>query len=348
MLGAMPSKKLILHIGSNKTGSSSIQQFLARNRKRLARRGISFPTAGATVYGNHSRMARDLQRYCSGVSPGAEAWDEFVIEARTTSSHMVVVSGEAFWTFGPNGEPFQLLTESVRDLFDEVNILCYLRRQDEYLRSCYVQGLRSGRTAENFEDYVESAVNGDRRWSFDYADRLAHWAEQFGADHLVIRPFEKAQMHGDGLVADFASACGIETGRLKTRLRDKNVSPGRRVMAGMAYAQTMLPKIKGTGGQAGWLSSMCSNMSDELSARWKDEKFVGFGPGQARRFCDSFAAGNEAVARTYLGREDGRLFLSDTYRESEKQPEIVLTQKERREVERRAGKIRKLMAKTWG
>jgi hypothetical protein len=341
----MPNKKLVLHIGSNKTGSGTIQQFLANNRRALAKRGFCFPSGGATVQGNHSRMARDLQRFCNGFIPQAESWNAFMEEARSADQHTVVVSGEAFWTFGANSEPFRLLQEGISSLFDEVDIVCYLRRQDEYLRSCYAQGLRSGRSSLSFDDYVEAAANGGKRWSYDYARNLKHWADSFGVPHLIIRPFEPVQLHRDGLLADFASTCGIDTKRLKMRVRDQNVSPGKRVMAGMAYAQRMLPEINGTGPEAALLSSLCSNMSNELAGKWKDEKFFGFGPGQASRFYEKFSTGNAVVARNYLSREDGRLFLNEAFREEKEQTNINLSKREMRDVERRVSKIAKKIAR---
>lgn len=40
----MPEKKLILHVGTPKTGTTSIQEFLRVNAKVLSRQGITVPT----------------------------------------------------------------------------------------------------------------------------------------------------------------------------------------------------------------------------------------------------------------------------------------------------------------
>ena len=42
-MSSRPKPRLLLHIGSQKTGTTSIQQFLARNRSILSERGFYVP-----------------------------------------------------------------------------------------------------------------------------------------------------------------------------------------------------------------------------------------------------------------------------------------------------------------
>ena len=45
--------KLILHIGSEKTGTTAIQRFFKKNRERLIQNGIYYPLAPMVPDGNH-------------------------------------------------------------------------------------------------------------------------------------------------------------------------------------------------------------------------------------------------------------------------------------------------------
>jgi len=47
------SKKIILHIGTNKTGTSSLQSFLAKNPVFLDKNGLIYPKFGQIYYGHH-------------------------------------------------------------------------------------------------------------------------------------------------------------------------------------------------------------------------------------------------------------------------------------------------------
>lgn len=53
------SKKLILHIGTEKTGTTSIQKFLNLNKDELLNEGIFYPmgTCGTDNYPNHRKLA---------------------------------------------------------------------------------------------------------------------------------------------------------------------------------------------------------------------------------------------------------------------------------------------------
>ncbi|NBO66447.1 MAG: hypothetical protein EBU88_16655, partial [Acidobacteria bacterium] len=57
---ASPERRLILHIGTEKTGSTSIQTFLSLNHRRLAANGIGVPTClGTPLHFRLQLMAHD-------------------------------------------------------------------------------------------------------------------------------------------------------------------------------------------------------------------------------------------------------------------------------------------------
>jgi hypothetical protein len=51
--------KLILHIGTHKTGTTSLQAWLANNREALAANGVSYPHATVAHGSGHHRL-KDL------------------------------------------------------------------------------------------------------------------------------------------------------------------------------------------------------------------------------------------------------------------------------------------------
>jgi hypothetical protein len=200
--------------------------------------------------------------------------------------------------------------------FDDIRVVCYLRRQDLYLRSCYVQAIKSGRSSLGFHEYIEKIAIGKKYRAHEYDKSLDLWASAFGVENIIVRPFERAQLHERGLVVDFCEACNIDWRPFNVAsARVANVSPGVRVMAALLYAQTQLPSQKGTDLVARRQTALCSAMAKQLSSSWDDTPFIGFRYGESRAFLDRFRDGNAYVARKYLHRADGRLFYDEAYQE---------------------------------
>lgn len=72
----MAGKKLILHIGRPKTGTSSIQHFLAANAEALAAEGAVYPRAGRRAPDRRGLRAAHhaLAAICDGRLEGAAAF----------------------------------------------------------------------------------------------------------------------------------------------------------------------------------------------------------------------------------------------------------------------------------
>ena len=62
--------KLILHIGTHKTGTTALQQFLHANRRRLAARGFHYATPPHGL--QHSNLVSNA--LTAGESPSVEAF----------------------------------------------------------------------------------------------------------------------------------------------------------------------------------------------------------------------------------------------------------------------------------
>ncbi len=334
----MSKKTLYLHIGTNKTGTTTIQRFMAMNRAKLSAQGIFYPQKGSTSGGNHSMFARDLQRQSDGKIKNAAVWESFLALVEQSACEHTVVSGEVFWSFKGGLPYFNRLRDDLLAHFDSVKVVCYLRRQDAYLRSCYLQAIKSGRSSRTFDDYKQVIALTKKRRAYEYHESLSLWADAFGRDNLCIRPFERGQLHPDGLVADFCEQCDIDISSLdEDKAKDVNISPGRRVMAAMLYAQTLLPPMQGTGLRARRQTALCTAMAVRLANEWKghDEPFKGFAAGEAKAFYELFAEGNNAIARDYLKRKSGRLFNDMTFIElsANESDAVTLEASERKRVE---------------
>jgi hypothetical protein len=194
--------KLLLHIGSHKTGSTSIQHFCTLNSGLLKSQGYLYPKNPDSAYvpnylaaqlakGQGNKTAEYLKQVCE--------------QAQRGKCHTVVISAESFygmtWFFLDNhGKPWEedywqietRLIEEMRkccDGYDEIRIACYLKPQDEYAVSLYNQFVKNNfGISDSFEEWVERA-----KPIFNFERHIRLWESVFGADAIFLRNFSTSK-----------------------------------------------------------------------------------------------------------------------------------------------------------
>ncbi|MEN6309430.1 MAG: hypothetical protein ABFD91_16910, partial [Anaerohalosphaeraceae bacterium] len=186
----------------------------------------------------------------------------------------------------------------------DVKIVAYLRRQDDLLMSRYNQHIKvTGEPFQNvlyFFPKVEHAMN--------YELVLGRWEKQFGRDAIRVRPYEKQQFHGQNIFGDFLHhILGLEL-TAEYRLPKKDINP-RLSRSAMAYIQLM-HGLNLIGDMRDRLIGVLLKYSITAGQESEDksDKHGLLSPRERLTVIDKYARINEKVARTYLGREDGRLF----------------------------------------
>lgn len=216
-------RRAILHIGTEKTGTTSIQKFLYENRIKLGASGSLFPsTAGfisnqnLVVYGKQAPEA-DLAppsldvNDASMLSDWKEAFAQdhcrevLAFQARHARQSTVIYSAEHLQSRLTQQSEIKRVARLLRPMFEQVSVLVYLRRQDRYAVSAHSTSVRGGdRRLFDFE-----AINAQGPY-YNYRELLHNWSEVFGSDNLVVRLFEKPQLHENDVIADFCLHTGID------------------------------------------------------------------------------------------------------------------------------------------
>lgn len=192
-------RKLFLHVGVHRTGTTSTQRFMRENFDTLLRKGLLYPFGVK----RHDRL---ILRILDGSLKVEDlALD---LEKRAGSHphpvHSVVLSDEDislirdFNLFAPLKERF------------EVKVVVSMRRQDLWLESWYLQNIKwqwnPALAHLSFDEFFE------RRAEFfwiDYAERFAHFETVFGPGSVVAGVFERGDMP-EGPIQSFLHMLGIQ------------------------------------------------------------------------------------------------------------------------------------------
>ena len=197
--------KITLHIGSYKTGSTAIQQFLKRNRSSLLDAGWSYPHAACRNDNAHHLLPFALQNGSrkNDFSEARELVNQVLAEARENGAENIILSSEVFFSLQ------ELEIHRLAAILDdfEVRVVCYLRRQDLFLHSFYMQCIKEAnvRLSDSPMDYVGFNKITDIA---KYDQILNWWAQAFGDGAMCVETFEKSSMP-NGVIPSFSELVGL-------------------------------------------------------------------------------------------------------------------------------------------
>ena len=190
-------RRVYLHIGAPKTGTTYVQDRLTRNASSLRKHGVVLPTSSPIVSPAlfHFRAALDVLDQDWGGSPGhAEgAWDTLLKRVRRASGS-VVVSHEIFAPAPP-----ERIERIVGDLGEalggaegaELHVVYSSRDLGRQLPAAWQESIKQGRkwTLRRFLTRVERGHNWFFR-AFDLPTVLGRWSAAVPADrvHVVTVP----------------------------------------------------------------------------------------------------------------------------------------------------------------
>lgn len=195
--------RLILHIGTYKTGTSSIQRFLFRNRRRLARVGIFYPTAGRghqmSSPGQHE-LATLTEEEAGAPGRGFAALvDEIRSAFVRAECHTLILSAEDFCGLKhPN-----ILAGAFPAFRTEVFLS--LRPQYEIISPFYYTAVAMRVTTLSPDEFLEAHL----RQFLNYHDMLRRW--QTGCPNAIfhVRRYERGSPARANSIADFVNVLGI-------------------------------------------------------------------------------------------------------------------------------------------
>jgi hypothetical protein len=312
---------VLLHIGSEKTGTTSIQHWAAANRGPLAERGILHPAApGEREDGrprpNHvglalavSERARrpDLLGMLGLADPAAAAAYAARMERRLAEEIAAAGCGTLLLSnehlssrLRDEAEVAALraLVERAAGAVAEWRIVLYHRRQDEMIQSIHAMRVLYGAT----EPFRLAARADDAR--LDPRAILGHYAAVFGEGAVTVRVFDRARLVGGDSVADLLSLLGVDPREAGFAQPPRaNVSLGGAALELLRLMNAHLPATRD-----GQPNPARAALVAALR-RLPPEPRAALAPRPALdAFLARYADVNAEIARRWLRRGDGALF----------------------------------------
>ena len=213
----MTKRKLILHIGTEKTGTTSIQSALVKNRDKLENNNYFFPMS----LGPRSQVKLANYALADGVISNLRIMDgihtssdvipyrekvekELAAELQRTKASTVVMSNEHCSSRLVSLVDINRLKHFLSDYFDDIKIVVYLRQQESFLSSWYSTSVKNGNSKK-----IPNALNFRNNNMFNYDLLLQKWEQVFGKNNIILKIFEKEDLENGDVVEDFFKLLNI-------------------------------------------------------------------------------------------------------------------------------------------
>ncbi len=310
---------LYLHIGTPKTGTTSLQNFLALNAEVLEKHGVCFPDFGfeypgkgvnrnghflITTYYRDEEGNRILEKEQEDYERGMR------LLAECAGTHdKIILSDEGLWmpAVRVRTDFWDVLKDSLASLHIDLKIIVYLRRQDLFAQSHWAQKVKEG-ACYDFQEYLETPTFLD--YPLDYYAYMRMLAERFGKESLIIRVFEKSQFRGEEhtIYSDFLDIFGL---KLSDGFDIEQEVYNTSLEGDYLEIKRILNALPEFHSNKHMLIYYMRTVQDMQLFEDNYRKTTCFKEGEQEAFMERFNEGNEKVAREFLNREDGRLFRED-------------------------------------
>jgi hypothetical protein len=175
-------KRIWLHIGAPKTGTTFLQAALLQGAQQLRSQSITY--VGEGYWLGVDLRDKVLSHECKVNL--REHWTKIL--ARCEGETVILSSEGFFGRWEANGADNKQLAERLRDVFpkNQIEVVMCVRRFDKFYESLYNQTIKEG-LSHDFEEFIRKFDPEGLRWDV----RLRPYVDVFGASNVHIADFDK-------------------------------------------------------------------------------------------------------------------------------------------------------------
>ena len=296
---------VVLHIGTEKTGSTAIQAYLRENQRALREaHGTLIPAALGGAAATHLaaacqrretpdalRSARGLDTLEAVLAYSNTLAGQLREELASAQPDQLLLSCENFTSRLQTREEVEALRDFLQPFAASVKVVVYLRDQVDMITSSYTTKVRNGFTGQ-----FRFPPQGAERSDAHYDALLELWSVVFGAANMDVRLYDKNRLEDADIVTDFCQATGIPADLPRSDPRP-NRSPDVHILELLRRLNEEIPH-RIDGGP----NPLRGDLADAVFALNADNT------GDALRAADTslgerFDAGNRAVAAKWFAQD---------------------------------------------
>lgn len=180
------TREIILHIGTSKTGTSSLHYAFHKLVNSLEQQGILYPDIGVGGFNwvtERGASSGNMDVNYPNLDWGTEDRMERLgvlltrINALTTTVNRILLSSENLSFLAVEREFWENLANASLETESTFRVVAYLRDPFDFFLACYKQCVKSGGYAGSLDDYVEVFLNAKIPVSFRFQGHIGRAIE---------------------------------------------------------------------------------------------------------------------------------------------------------------------------
>jgi len=301
-------KKLFVHIGTHKTGTTSLQVFLDKHQDDLLAQDFFYPKIGWYHHAQHM-LAFHLQNVYPAHMPKPEdnIWEQLNEIIESNNCNKVILSSEEFSVIDKSA--IEKLKNYLKNF--EVKIIVYLRSQVSLFESMYNQQVKDWKSPRkepiNFFLTMPELIYQ----KFNYLENLKNWAEFFGKENIIVEVYKDYST-----IDSFSNIVGIDKSKINNSAStiDVNKSISLKSLEIMRLSKHLIKDED--------IRKKLFFLSTSLFSPFKNESLLAM--EEKISFMEIYSNSNEELKNLFLPNIDN-LFLTSEF---DKNVKIDLTRKD--------------------
>ncbi|WP_350588072.1 hypothetical protein [Psychrobacter sp. 78a-MNA-CIBAN-0178] len=277
----------ILHIGTEKTGTTVLQNWLYYNKDKLSENRVYlsnflgkpnnrllvcyfmdhfddwFRTKGIDTQHEKDVFFKNFrQELCSEINEASKNHDYMIITSEHFHSRLV------------NADSIVKLKNFLYQVFENVKVICYFREQSAMRQSLYSTALKVS-SVDNFKEFQQDI--SETTYYYNFYEIANRWSDIFGLGNCIFKVYDRERFLNSDLRMDFINSINIGV-HYKDLCYDLNgANESLSFIEGVLYRKinASIPLFnssgKGINTQNGHLKSIVSNCDKIKLGRFNDE-----------------------------------------------------------------------------
>lgn len=312
-------KTLYIHIGTPKTGTTSIQNFCGLNREKLREQGVLYPIMNyhyerksvnrngyfltGTIKENGTRnKEKEKQVFDNELQYIVDCFKDY---------DTILLSDESIWwaTSTRRKGLWKDLKKHSEQHNYQIKVIVYLRRQDQFMMSRYNQKLKTDFIAstQSFDEYFAD-MNGRFKCVMDYRERIDNIAKSISKENVIVKRFDRNYFYNGDLNQDFLHILGVKVDDRFQQLKE-TANTGISVQSGeiKRVLNRLKPITMADNNKLIKILKECEEVLPESNTSLMSTDEV-------KAFMEQFVDSNESIVDEYIG--DGKPLFDYTYKET--------------------------------
>lgn len=302
----MNNKTIYIHIGTEKTGTKSIQNFCCSRRDFLKKNNLFYPCNMdrkyifnithwplAAALSQNNKFIPEEKRFSA-----KELFDELKSDIEQSEEERILISAEPFSVNVIRPERIAELRALLIEY--EVKIILYLRRQDDYYISHTSTKVKGGVHIQGNKYSAEEAINNPAR--YNYLELVKKWAKVFGKQNMIIKTFEESSLKNQNILSDFFEIFDMDVSQFEAQAQRQNTSLSLDALYFMNLVNRELnldPRER----------SRIYSLLEKRESKFKIKNLIS--PTERKKILEHYRTSNETLAKDYFNKQDGALFKNE-------------------------------------